>query len=77
MDKIRGSDSVRYSTTLYDGTDEQYSQALGKSRNYIANYMYKASVPSVSLFAHMLSLSGYRLAILDSKGKPVATITPD
>ncbi|NLQ13527.1 hypothetical protein HGI81_06670 [Olsenella sp. KGMB02461] len=77
MDKITGAESVRYSANLYDGTNEKLSVSLGKAKNYLSSYMSHGATPSATLLARILELSGHRLAILDDRGKPIATITPD
>ena len=76
MDKISSEDAIRYALGLYDGTGEQLSKALDRSRGFISSYMATGRTPSIALYARILGRSGHRLAVIDDGGEPIATIEP-
>lgn len=56
-------------------SQKQIARRLGRSDNYIGAKIAQRNVPSVSLICEVLrAVGGYRLAVVDERGKVVALI---
>lgn len=54
---------------------KQVAKRMGRSDNYIGAKIAQRNVPSVSLFCEVLrAVGGYRLAVVDERGKVIALV---